>query len=279
MAIKSPDISIIIVTYNTRDLTLKCLESVFKETSGMEFEVFLVDNNSNDKTSESVRKNFPSVKIIENKENLGFARANNQALKIAAGRYVLLLNSDTVVLNSAFKQMIEYMDNHSEAGAIGPALLDKNLCLQKSWAKRMTLLSIFLVSWLARATVNYEISRMKGIEYVDVLFGACFMVKREIIDKVGLLDERYFMYSEDLDWSYRIARAGYKLVYYPTAKVIHYGGESGKAENKKLEKELIKNMIIVFKKYNGPVTGFLGALIVYSSVYIRKALKFFSGKT
>ncbi|MCL5773605.1 MAG: glycosyltransferase family 2 protein [Firmicutes bacterium] len=279
MAKKIPDLSVIIATYNTRDLTLKCLESVFKEISGLEFEIFVVDNNSSDKTSEEIRKRFPAVKIIENEENLGFARACNQAIRVSEGKHVLLLNSDTVVLDEAPGKMINYLKNRPEVGALGPALLDKNSNIQKSCAKKMTLLSTFRESWLGKMAFDYDKAKSNEPSYVDILSGACLMVPQETIDKVGLLDENYFMYSEDVDWSYRIAEAGYKLVYFPSAKVIHLGSGSTGTDKERYNKVLLRNRVAVFKKYNNFITGFLGALILYSGFYLRKAFKKILGKS
>ena len=205
------DLSIIIVNANNQRLLKECLQSIDKNTHKISFEIIISDNASTDGSQEMVKDDFPQVKLIENKENLGFAKANNQALKIYQGRYALLLNNDTLVKDSALDKMVEFMDQNQETGACGPKLLNTDGSTQHQGgllAKRF---------WKA-----------KDPRPVDFIIGAALLVRKEVIDKVGMMDENLFFYNEDLDWCLRIRKAGWKIFFLPQAEIIHYGGQSSK---------------------------------------------------
>ncbi|GBR76344.1 glycosyl transferase group 2 [Candidatus Termititenax persephonae] len=205
------DLSIILVSFNSREYLRGCLNSIYENTGhSIRYEIFVVDNNSQDQTLKMLQENYPEVRTLDNAENLGFAKANNQALRLAAGRYLLLLNSDTFVLGHALEKMVEYMDQHREAGALAPKLLNEDgqttQTQGSSWAKRQ---------WAS--------PRARKVNFIS---GAAFLLRRETYKNVGGLDEHFFFYNEDWDWCKRILKNGWEIHYFPGAAVIHYGGKS-----------------------------------------------------
>ena len=233
------DVSIVIVAWNVRELLQKCLQSVFEQTKGIEFEVIYVDNGSKDGSVEMVRKEFPLARIIENQDNKGFIRANNQAIEVATGRYVLLLNSDTVVLDNAIAKTVRFADEHPQAGVVGCRVLNPDGTLQQSCFRFYSTLNMLLdLSWLSRAFPNNGFFGRKiygGWDYnsvreVDVVVGCFSLVRMEAIKKVGLMDERFFVYGDDIDWCRRFVEAGWKVMFAPVGQIIHYGGQTTKKE-------------------------------------------------
>lgn len=230
------DLSIIIVNWNTRDLLAQCLESVgaeLAECEGVSVETFVVDNASNDGSAAMVRERFPWVQLIENPSNLGFARANNQALQQATGRYAVLLNSDTQVLPGALQTLADFMDAHPQAGACGPLLLNADGSLQPSChpvltAGREFWRLLFLEPLARRATYPQHRWSRANKRPVEVIKGACLVLRQAALAQVGLLDEQYFMYTEEMDLCYRLLQAGWQNFWVPQAQVIHYGEASSK---------------------------------------------------
>ena len=246
------DLSIIIVNFNNRKLLEECLGSIYRSTKNISFEVILSDNGSTDGSQEMVKAKFPGVKIIKNKENLGFTKASNQGLEIYNGRYAMLLNNDTFVKDDAFDLMVAFMDNNPCVGACGPKLLNVNGTIQRQGG--------FLGRKLWKSTKPVE---------ANFVIGACLMVRREVIDKVGLLDENLFFYNDDLDWCLRIRKAGFKIYYLPDAEVTHYGGYSSKRIfNRKLFVEGFRGGLHFVKKHHGPVAFYLYKAILSSAIVI-----------
>lgn len=231
-------LSIIIVNYNVEFFLEQCLYSVRKACDGLETEVWVVDNNSIDGSLKMVETKFPEVKIIANKTNTGFAKANNQAIRVAKGEYILLLNPDTIVEEDTFSKVIEFMDSHPDAGGLGVKMVDgKGKFLPES--KRglptpsVAFYKIFGLSSFfpnSKTFGKYHLTYLNNEEThsVDVLSGAFMLLRKSTLEKTGLLDEDYFMYGEDVDLSYRITKAGYKNYYFPGTRIIHYKGESTK---------------------------------------------------
>jgi GT2 family glycosyltransferase len=231
------DVSIIIVNWNTRDILRDCLSSVFKQTKGIEFEVILVDNASTDGSAEMVRVEFPKVILIVNSTNRGFAVANNQGLGIAEGRYVLLLNSDTIVISDALTKVVAFADAHPQVAVVGCRILNSDGTLQQTCFMFPSVLNMLLST-----TYLYKLfprSRFFGREQmtwwnrdntmeVDVVTGCFMLVRREAIDQIGLLDEQFFMYAEETDWCYRFKKAGWNVLFTPNAQIIHFGRQSSK---------------------------------------------------
>lgn len=231
-------LSVVIVNYNVRFFLEQCLQSVFRAIKNTEAEVFVVDNNSVDGSVSMVKEKFPAAVLIENESNTGFSAANNQAIKIAAGEFILLLNPDTVVEEDTFTKCLEYLENHPEAGALGVKMIDgKGNFLPESkrglptpWTAFYKIFGISRLFPGSKRFGKYHLSYLgeNTVNEVDVLCGAFMMVRKEAFRKAGLLDEAFFMYGEDIDLSYRIQKAGYKIIYYPQSTIIHYKGESTK---------------------------------------------------
>ena len=241
------DLSVIIVNYNNRNFLDDCLNSVFHATHRASLEVILVDNYSADDSVELVRSNFPSVKIIENQANLGFGRANNQALKVSRGRYLLLLNTDTVVKEGALDQLVEFLDTQPRAGACGPKLLNVNGTPQHQgglFSRRF---------WLSQEPVA-----------VDYLIAAALMVRREVYERVGGLDENFFFSNEDLDWCRRIRRAGWQVCFVPQAEIVHFGGYTISKFNQKTFIEGFRGGLYFCRKHYGLfIYGIYRALLAF----------------
>lgn len=230
-------ISVIIVNYNVKYFLEVCLHSVLRATNGFDAEVIVVDNNSTDGSMQMVAEKFPTVIRIENKDNAGFGRANNQGVAIAKGEYILFLNPDTVMPEDFFTKTIGYMDAHPEAGSIGPKLLDGKGQFAPDGKKSFPSLSVAIFKTTGINKVfskspyfnKYYAVHIGDDETaaVDVLSGCCMLVRTAVLPKIGgAFDEDYFMYCEDVDLSYRIQKAGYQNIYFPEATLIHYKGES-----------------------------------------------------
>lgn len=232
------DLSVIIVNYNVKHFIEHCLYSVINGLKNIEHEIIVVDNNSNDGSQSLIRKEFPEIKLIINKKNLGFAKANNQALKIARGRYVLLLNPDTVVQENTLGHCIKFMDDNPEAGACGVKMIDgKGRFLPESRRavpKPSTALYriLKLNNLFPRSGIfnRYYLGHLPvdKVSEIEVLTGAFFFIRKKVLMETSFLDESFFMYGEDIDLSYRIIKAGYKIFYLPEPSIIHYKGESTK---------------------------------------------------
>jgi len=227
------NLSIIIINWNTRKLLADCLHSIEQHPPTAAFEVWVVDNASNDGSAAMVQDEFSWVNLIQNKENAGFARANNQALQQATGRYAVLLNSDTQVLPGALQTLADFMDAHPQAGACGPLLLNADGSLQPSChpvltAGREFWRLLFLEPLARRATYPQHRWSRTTERPVEVIKGACLVLRQAALAQVGLLDEQYFMYTEEMDLCYRLLQAGWQNFWVPQAQVIHYGEASSK---------------------------------------------------
>lgn len=230
------DLSVVVVSWNVRELLLRCLASVYAQLGDdREGEVFVVDNASGDGSAEAVATTFPRTNLIVNVENVGFVRANNQALARCRGRYVLLLNPDTVVGEGALARLVDAADADPRVAAAGPMLLYPDGAVQPSRRRFPTLGTALVESTvLQRLPIGAGLRRRFYVadrphdeeQDVDWLVGACLLVRRAAIEQVGLLDERFFMYSEELDWCRRLRQAGWRVRYVPTAKVVHYEARS-----------------------------------------------------
>lgn len=275
-------LSVVIVNYNVKYFLEQCLHSVEKAIEGIDSEVFVVDNNSVDGSVEMVAEKFPWVKLIANTENTGFSVANNQAIKIAKGEYILLLNPDTLVELDTFSKSVEFMDQHPDAGGLGIKMVDGNgrfLPESKRGLPTPTVAfyKIFgLSSFFPKSKTfgQYHLGYLDKEEthVVDVLSGAYMMMRRETLDKTGLLDETFFMYGEDIDLSYRITKAGYNNYYYPGARIIHYKGESTKKSSINYVFVFYKAMIIFAKKHFSQKNAKLFAFLIHTAIYLRAGI-------
>ncbi len=238
-------VSVIIVSYNTKTLLINCLKSLFislrKFTGEGGCEVIVVDNGSSDNSLDEVKKYYPEVRLIINSDNLGFARANNQGIKIARGEYILLLNSDTEVDYNTLYNLYKYIDENDQVGVIGNKLVGRDGQIQPSAGFFPSLGKVFFwmtfiddLPYLNKLIKPYHVetkSFYKSSKFVDWVTAACMMVRKEAINKAGLLDEKIFMYGEEMEWCYRIKKAGYIVVYNSESETLHLKGASGSGED------------------------------------------------
>ena len=252
------DLSISVISWNTRDLLRDCLKSIYSRAPKASFEILVVDNESSDGSQEMIREKFPQIRLIENKNNLGFARANNQAIKRSSGKYELLLNPDTLVLENALEIMMDFMEKNPRVGMCGCRLLSEDGSVQPSCGRFPGLFTVFL--HMTKLNYFYPGNRFSrrfmgaGLEEgeareVDWVTGACLLVRRQAVEEIGLLDERFFMYCEDLDWCRRMKNAGWKICYLPRAKVIHYCSQSYEKGSLRIFLEGYKSWFIYLRKH------------------------------
>lgn len=251
------DLSIAIVSWNTRDLLDGCLKSIFETTFGIEFEVIVVDNASSDGSAETVCGKYPQVRLIENADNVGFAAANNQAYAVSESKFFLLLNPDTVVRGDALKKLAEFLDNHDRAGAVGPLVLNADDSLQYSWAKFPTVCSEAMgrldrrIDGLARTPTTAEETRTLDPFRADWVGGCCLMIRREAVEQVGLMDESLFMYCEETDWCYRLHKSGWEVWFDPAAVIVHLGGQSSGQAHERSRRVLHESKVRYARKHWG----------------------------
>ncbi len=256
-----PDLSVVIVNWNVRDLLRACLRSL--EGAGCAVEIIVVDNGSSDGSVEMVRAEFPHVHLIPNAENRGFTVANNQGIEVASGRYVLLLNPDTEVVGDALTTMVEFADANPDVGVVGPQLLNPDGSVQSSRRRFPTLATGFFEStWLQPYTPRRVLTRYYVLDRpddrmqdVDWVTGAALMARREAIEEVGLLDEGFFMYSEELDWCRRFRAAGWRVVYLPAARIVHHEGKSSEQAIPARHIHFQTSKVRYFRKYHGPLAA------------------------
>jgi len=261
------DISIIIVNWNTRELLGRCLESVRATVRGLSSEIIVVDNASTDDSPRMVREKFPQVHLVENRENVGFAHANNQAIQRCTGKYILLLNPDTIVESGALQALVDFLDKHPEAGAAGARILNPDGSLQVSSHPRPTLSRELWRLFHFDALLPYAVYPLTKWETnqpreVDVLMGACLLLRKEVLDQVGFLDDDYFIYSEEVDLCYRIQRAGWRICWVPQAEVVHFGGQSTQQVPIEMFLNLYHSKIKYFRKHYGWSAGQIYKLIL-----------------
>jgi len=253
------DLSIIIVNWKVKDLLKKCLQSIFEQTKNISFEVFVVDNASSDGSVEMVREKFPQVDLIASSENLGFAKGNNLAIKKSRGRYILLLNPDTEILDNALEKMVRFMDAHLDCGISGCNLLNPDLSLQPSVrafpnlaSQAFILLKIHHLLPHTKTIYKYLVQNFdyEKMQEVDQVMGAFMMIRREVIEKIGMLDEKFWIWFEEVDFCKRAKSASFKILYTPKAKIIHYFGQSFKqAMGVKKQKDFNRSLSYYFKKH------------------------------
>jgi N-acetylglucosaminyl-diphospho-decaprenol L-rhamnosyltransferase len=285
------DLSIVVLSWNVCDLLRQCLNSVARDHPSsadhppLTAEIIVVDNASSDGSVEMVRAEFPDVRLIVNPANRGYTGGNNDGISAATGRYVMILNPDTAVLDDALAAMVAYADAHSDVGLVGPQLLNPDGSVQSSRRRFPTLMTgLFESTWLQPLAPSGVLRRYyvldqpdDTIQEVDWLFGACLLVRREVIQQVGALDEGFFMYSEEMDWCRRIRQAGWKIVYLPEAQVIHYGGKSSDQVAVQRHIYFQTSKVRYFRKHHGALTaGVLRAALLAMYAW-QLALEAFKG--
>lgn len=262
------DLSVVIVNWNTSQVLKACLESTLNGLQELPAEVIVVDNGSTDDSCEMVRKYFPQVRLIANKENRGFAAANNQAIRISQGRYVLLLNSDTFVLGDVLPRSIEYMDRADAVGVMGCRVLNTDGSVQLTCSRFPTLFNLLLLSsGLFRYSRPRLLGRYQILDWqrdserdVDTVTGCYMLVRRAAMDDVGLLDEAFFFFGEETDWCKRFWNAGWRLRLAPVGEIIHHGSLSSRQCNHRRDLMLTEGLLRFHRKHG----GFFTALAAWS---------------
>ena len=267
-------LSVVIVNYNVRYYIEQCINSVERATRGkdIETEIFVVDNHSADNSVAYLRRRFGKrIELIESNHNLGFARANNKAIRESTGEYVLLLNPDTFVGENAIREVIDFMDAHPRCGAVGVKMHNSDGTLARESRRGVPTPLVSLLKMLGFSK-RYYMSSLSWDEpgRIEVISGAFFMVRREALDKVGMLDKDFFMYGEDIDLSYRIMKGGYENWYVP-ANMLHYKGESTQKSSFRYVHVFYQAMIIFFRKHYGHLS-FLITVPIRVAIYLRATL-------
>lgn len=272
------EVSVVVVNWNTQDILCDCLRSIYEQGGEIDLEVIVIDNASTDGSVEMLKKDFPQVTLIENSKNRGFAAANNQGIDISKGRYVLLLNSDTVVLDDAIAKTAAFADSHPEAAVVGCRVLNPDRTLQPTCFMFPSILNMLLSSTylykLFPKSKFFGRERMtwwnrNDIREVDVVTGCFMLVRQDVIKKVGSMDEQFFMYGEETDWCYRFKQAGWKILFTPFAEIIHLGGQSAKKKAVTMIVQIRKSILQFMKKHHGPLVYRTACLLIISFLAVR----------
>jgi GT2 family glycosyltransferase len=264
------DLSIIIVNWNTRDMLRDCLRSVFGEVWKLKAEVFVVDNGSTDGSADMVMAEFPEVRLIANDVNLGFAAANNQALRVAEGRYLLLLNSDTLVHGDVLLRSKEFLDTDDRVGAMGCRVLNADGSIQPSCGRFPSLLNLLILTsglWklgLPGFLDRYQLRNWAHDEVrdVDTLSGCYIMLRREAVEEIGLLDESFYFFGEETDWCRRLRDRRWRVVFAPVGNITHFGGGSSGALRYRRDVMLSSGTVRLHLKYGGRLKASAAWLIL-----------------
>jgi GT2 family glycosyltransferase len=274
------DLSVIVISWNTRELLRECVASVLTNAGNLALELFVVDNASSDGSAEMVRNRFPSVKLIGNDCNRGFAAANNQALRVASGRHVLLLNSDTIVLEDVLEKSVKYMDEHTDVGVMGCRVLNPDRTLQPTCFEYPSLLNLFLLTsglsrlpW-PRFLGKYQMTGWKrdSERDVDVVTGCYMVVRRAVLPEVGLMDESFFFFGEETDWCKSFQSRGWRVRFAPVGEIIHYGGASANQLNYRRDNMLSVALIHLHHKHGGTIAAFAAWTTIFVFCCSRYAL-------
>ncbi|MCC6360773.1 MAG: glycosyltransferase family 2 protein [Phycisphaerales bacterium] len=268
----TPRVSIIVVSYNTRELTLACLRSVFEQTFDTPFELLVVDNASTDGSAAAISAEFPQVALIANQANRGFAAANNQGLSRSCGRYLLLLNPDTLIEDRAIDRMVGFMEKNPDIGCSGCQVFEDAITIQRTCFRFPSAVHLWLdatglsksfprSSWFGRYW--YGDWDRRSARDVDVVSGMFMLLRREVYDAIGPLDEAYFVYGEEADWCFQMHRRGIRRVFTPIARIIHRdgGGKSTKLASRRMYVQMQKSLLIFLRKNRG-VLSWAGAKLI-----------------
>ena len=263
------DLSVIIVSFNTRALLHQCLQSVRDATHETSLEIIVVDNNSRDSSADMVRSCFPEVNLIINHSNRGFPAACNQGLRIMRGKYACLLNPDTLVLDGAFDRMVRFLESNSKVGVLGCKLLNQDQTVQSSCFKFYSFKTVLFDYCLLPRSLDkslftgiYKSRDLREPTEVDWALGACLLLRGETIKAVGLLDEDLFLYSEEVDWCYRAKQQGWEVWFTPDAQVIHYGGQATGQQSQPALIQLYRSRYQFFQKHYGRSSACLLKILI-----------------
>ncbi|MBW8039174.1 MAG: glycosyltransferase family 2 protein [Planctomycetes bacterium] len=284
-------LSIVIVNYNAGEFLKACIESVYKETKDVSFDIWVVENNSFDNSIKTIKNCFPDVHIIENTRNVGFAKANNMAISKTSADYILMLNPDTLIKRNAIGKTVKFMEENPKIGIAGCKVLNEDGTLQLACRRsiptpkiafwRLTGLSFLFPKSEAMARYNLTYLDPDKPHEVDAVSGAFLMIRKEVIDDIGVLDENFFMYGEELDWCFRATKAGWLVMYYPSAKIIHYKGGCSKFNSRKATLEFYRAMYLFHKKHFAKRHSTIINYIIYTGIFLKaigswKSLLFFT---
>ena len=272
------EVSIIIVNWNTRDILRDCLDSFYETKNNLSYEIIVVDNASTDDSVKMIVSDYPEVKVIQNNENRGFAAGNNQGILEAKGTYVLLLNTDTIILDNAITKMVRFADAHPESAIVGCRVLNKNRTLRSTRFMYPSVLNMILSTvYLNKIFSNHKFfgrERMSGfdadhVHEPEVVSGCCMLARKEAIQQVGMLDEQYFMYGEETDWCYRFAKTGWKISFTPDAEIIHLGGASSRQRKPEMLLQLKGSILLFMKKHKNRISYAFSCLLVSLFFFLR----------
>jgi len=271
MPVSQPDVSVVIVSYETRDLTLAAVASVLADRGHDGYEVIVIDNASTDGSAAAVAERYPGVSLIANDENRGFGAAANQGMVVSRGRYVLLLNPDTEVRDDAIAETLAYAEDHADAGVVGCRVFladgRQQSTVYRVLRLREVLVNLFVPNKLMRRSSVLGRSRYVGldldlVQHVEVIAGCFMLVRRDVIERVGVFDEAFFMYGEEEEWCHRIRDAGWRLHYFPGASVLHHGGASAKQFPAAMARAMTRSRLLVLQKTRGRGIAYLGNVLM-----------------
>jgi len=272
-------LSIVIVNYNTETLLKDCLKSVYAGANGTPLSISVVDNNSRDNSVAMVKSCFPKVQVVENPCNVGFSKANNIVISHSDSDYILLLNPDTLIIDDAIERMVKFMEDNPGVGIAGCKVLNRDGTLQLACRRSIPTprVAFFRLSGLSRLFPKSRIMAEYNLTYtspeqtheVGAVSGAFLMIRRKVVEEIGMLDERFFMYGEELDWCLRAKRAGWSVMYHPAAQIIHYKGESTKHNSRKAAFEFYRAMYLFHRKHFAGDHSFIGNGLIYLGICLK----------
>ena len=252
-------LSIIIVSWNVKDILSDCLDSVLRSSVAFPYEIIVVDNAGTDGTADHIKKKFPAVRLIENSKNQGFARANNQGASLADGQYLLFLNPDTILLDDTLNKLVDFMDCNPDIAMCGPRILNSDGTLQKSVRNFPSWRGAFyrytILKYLGLFKSHFEKWHNRGFDYgkqedVAQLIGAAMLIRRDVFEQTGCFDQRYFMYYEEVDLCRRLTDNGFRIVYYPRVEIVHLGGKSTGQVPAATRFMNLRSLLLYFRKYS-----------------------------
>lgn len=279
------DLSFIIVNWNTRDLLRECLQSIDSTVPPLSFETIVIDNGSKDGSAEMVESEFPNVSLIRCPSNPGFAAANNLGINRATGRYCVILNPDTKVLPGAMEEMVKFADSHPDVGIVGPKLLNGDGTLQMNGRLFPSFLRETLgltrIGWLVPKFYGRMLWGQNGFDReleVDEIMGACMLVRRSAIDEVGMMDEKYVMYYEEVDWCLRMKKAGHAVWYLPRAQIIHYGGQASEKAGMNKFTMAFDSQYYFFRKHHNLIEAVILRALSWTLIALITTKRFLTGR-
>ncbi len=275
-------LAIVIISFNVRKLLQDCLESIYRQTPRTRFEIWVIDNHSRDDSVQMLKESFPDVHLIENRENVGFTRANNQAIALCRSDLILLLNPDTLILDGALDKMVQFMDEHSEVGVSGCRVQNEDGSLQLACRRSLPTprVAFYRLTGLSRLFPNSQVMAKYNLTYVDpdqphevdAVSGAFLLIRKEVVDQIGGLDEEFWIFGEDIDWCIRAQRAGWKVMYNSDARILHYKGIGCSTNRRKTRFEFYRAMYLFHRKHFAGDCSWAVNSLIYAGIAFKAAL-------